>query len=220
VVAKPAGPATHPLRDGETGTLANAVAARYPECAAASASPREGGAAHRLDGGTSGLVVFARDRAAWDALRAAFHDGRVAKQYLALVIGEVSRPGEIDAPIAHSGGRAVVHGDMDAATRHDALPASTSFVPEARYRGYTLLRVTAATGRMHQVRVHLAHLGTPVVGDTLYGFATADAPPVDGFFLHAAVLELPHPDGGKARYEAPLPADRRAALAKLTLKSA
>jgi 23S rRNA pseudouridine1911/1915/1917 synthase len=208
VVNKAAGAPTHPLEPAERGTVANAVVGRWPECAAASQAPREGGAAHRLDAGTTGLLVFARDREAWKHLRAAFHEGRVKKEYLALVVGEVTRAGEIDLPIAQHGARAQVSLDGMA-----ALPATTRFAPEKRYRGYTLLRCRAETGRMHQVRVHLAYLDTPIVGDATYGRAE------DGFaghFLHAARLTLPHPDGGReVTYEAPLPADRAAFLAGL-----
>jgi len=210
VVNKAGGPATHPLDPGELGTVANAVVARWPECASASEAPREGGAAHRLDAGTTGVLVFARDRDAWRWLRAAFHEGRVEKEYLALVVGEVTRAGEIDLPIAQRGARAVVTLDDPA-----ALPATTRFRPERRFRGYTLLRCAAETGRMHQVRAHLAYLETPIVGDATYG-SSEGTPRLTGHFLHAARLSLPHPDGGRAvTYEAPLPADRAAVLAAL-----
>lgn len=215
-VAKPPGMPTHPLRAGERGTLANALVARYPECAGAGLDPREAGFAHRLDTGTSGVLLAARTPAAWRALRATFHEGRVDKEYLALVVGEVGRAGEIDLPIAHDraaghAGRMRVCEDPDEAARRGALPARTSYEVERRFRDFTLLRCRAHTGRMHQVRVHLAHLGTPVVGDAVYGIAVAGAPPVVGHFLHAARLALP--DG--LAVTAPLPPDRAAALASL-----
>jgi len=212
VVNKAAGPPTHPLVPGERGTLANAVVARWPECAHAAEAAREGGAAHRLDAGTTGAVVFARDRAAWQALRAAFHDGRVEKEYLALVLGEVTRAGEVDLPIVQRGARAVVSPEA-----HDGLPATTRFELERRFRGFTLLRCQAETGRMHQVRAHLAFAGTPIVGDATYGDSSQPAPALSGHFLHAARLRLPHPEGGRmVTYDAPLPADRAALLAGLT----
>jgi 23S rRNA pseudouridine1911/1915/1917 synthase len=209
VVAKAAGPATHPLQPGERGTVASAVVARWPSCARASEAPREGGAAHRLDAGTSGALAFARDRAAWLALRAAFHEGRVEKSYLALVESEVARGGEVDLPIVQRGPRAVVvPGDPD------GLEATTRYEVEARYQGYTLLRCFAETGRMHQVRVHLAFAGMPIVGDATYGTARAG---FIGHFLHAATLRLPHPDDGRlVRFEAPLPRERQALLDSLT----
>jgi 23S rRNA pseudouridine1911/1915/1917 synthase len=211
---KAPGVASHPLRAGETGTLANALVARYPECAGAGADPREAGLAHRLDAGTSGVIVAARDRAAWDFLRNEFHEGRARKEYLALVVGVVTQAGEIEAPIAHDAGAGgvVVCEDPDVAAKRGALAAKTSWVVEGRYGAFTLLRCIAHTGRMHQLRAHLAHVGTPVVGDTRYGIAVADAPAVIGHFLHAARLVVAHPEGGMVDLTAPLPADRVAAL--------
>src|SRR5262249_3221356 len=98
---KPPGMASQPLVAGELGTLANALLARFPECAAAGADPREAGLAHRLDAGTSGVLLAARRRAVWDTLRAEFRGGRVLKTYLALVAGTVDAPREIEAAIAH-----------------------------------------------------------------------------------------------------------------------
>ncbi len=186
---EPAGMPSHPLRAGETGTLANALVARYPECATAGADPREAGLAHRLDAGTSGVIIAARDRAAWDFLRAAFHEGRARKEYLALVVGAVTQPGEIDLPIAHdAAGGVVVCDDPDQAARRHALPARTSWTVERRLGDFTLLRCIAHTGRMHQLRAHLAHAGTPVVGDTRYRIVVANAPQVVGHWLPAAKL--------------------------------
>ncbi len=218
-VAKAAGVPSTTLRAGETGTLANALVARHPECALAGADPREAGLAHRLDTGTSGVLVAARDRETWHALRAAFHDGRVAKEYLALVVGEAPGPGECCFPIAHDRAhegtmRAIA--DPEQAYRRGALPAETWWVVEREYAGFTLLRCHAASGRMHQVRVHLAAAGYPVVGDARYG---GDAPAPTGLvahFLHADRLVLPHPDDGRPlTLHAPLPPDRATALAAL-----
>jgi 23S rRNA pseudouridine1911/1915/1917 synthase len=202
VVDKPAGMPTHPLRVGERGTLAGAVAARFPECAAAGEMPREGGAAHRLDAGTSGLVVFARDREAWRALRDAFGEGRVDKTYLALVAGRVASPGECDLPLKHGRGDAAGKSLIALEGAPGALDALTTWNPVA-VGERTLLRVVAATGRMHQVRAHLAHMGWPIVGDTLYGGPAL--PGYDGHCLHATRLVLPHPNGGKLTVESPAP---------------
>jgi len=211
-VAKPPGQPSHPLVAGERGTLANVLVARYPECGRASSDPREAGLAHRLDAGTSGVIVAARDPETWRLLRAAFHEGRVSKEYLALVVGEVRRGGVIDAPIAHDRGQGGVRvcADPGEAERRRALPAVTRFEPAGPPRGgFTLLRCTAKTGRMHQVRAHLAHIGTPVVGDERYGIAVAGAPSVVGHFLHASRLTLAHPRTGvDLVLETPLPADR------------
>ena len=100
-VDKPAGRPSHPLRPGETGTVANALVARYPECAGASEDSREGGLCHRLDIETSGVMVAARTREAWTAVREAFGGREVDKRYWALVTGPLADEGEIDLPLRH-----------------------------------------------------------------------------------------------------------------------
>src|SRR5262249_8943912 len=190
---------THPLAPGERGTAANALVARFPELAGVG-PPREGGAVHRLDAGTSGLLCFARTPAAYDALRAAFRAGAVEKEYLALCLGDPPQDGGCAPPSGRGGAgarRARVFVDPRAARAHAAPPAETRFAVATRYRsGLALLRVQARTGRMHQVRVHLAHLGFPLAGDRLYQGPDDTARDPTGLarpFLHAARLVLPHP---------------------------
>jgi 23S rRNA pseudouridine1911/1915/1917 synthase len=167
--------------------------------------------AHRLDTDTSGLVLAARRRAAWTALRRAFADGAVEKEYLALVAGAPPPSGTIDAPLAHAGRRVRVAGERDLA----ALPASTRFEVLARGDGVALVRASSASGRMHQIRAHLAHLGHPLVGDALYG-GPPPAPGTRGHLLHAISASFPHPTrGARMTLFAPLPPDRAAALATL-----
>jgi 23S rRNA pseudouridine1911/1915/1917 synthase len=210
-MVKPPGMATHPLRPGERGTLANALVARHPECADVCDDPREGGVAHRLDGDTSGLVLAARTRAAWLSLRRAFADGAVAKEYLALVAGAPPNRGVVDAPLVHAGKRARVARAGDP----DAQPAATAYEVLARGDGVALIRATSSSGRMHQVRVHLMHLGHPIVGDALYG-GPPPAPGTRGHFLHASAVTFPHPStSARTTLTAPLPPDRRAALTTL-----
>jgi 23S rRNA pseudouridine1911/1915/1917 synthase len=210
-MVKPPGMPTHPLRPGERGTLANALVARHPECAEVSDDPREGGVAHRLDRDTSGVVLAARSRVAWTSLRRAFADGAVAKEYLALVAGQPAAHGRIDAPIVHVGKRARVARSRDL----DAQPAATAYEVLAHGHDLSLLRATTSSGRMHQVRVHLMHLGHPIVGDALYG-GPPPAPGTHGHFLHASAITFPHPTTGKRlSLEAPLPPDRAAALLHL-----
>ena len=205
-VAKPAGVASQPLRAGERGTIANGLAARWPECAALGADRRDGGLVHRLDIGTSGVLVAARTAAAYGALREAFGTGRVDKTYLAITCGRpVAR--ECDAPLAQ-------RGDHVAVDFTNGLAAHTSFVVERATPDHALVRCTAHTGRMHQVRAHLAHVGAPIAGDTRYG--GAPIPGHDGFFLHAAALRLPT-SAGPLAIEAPLPARFAAALAAVGL---
>ena len=220
VVDKPAGVATHPLRAGEGGTLAAAVVARHPECALAAPAPREGGAVHRLDRETSGCVLFARDREAWQALHRGFARREAEKTYLALVAGRVEAGGVCSVPLAQRGGRSVPVPDDLAADRLSGRagpprPAETRFEPERRFAGWTLLRVRIATGVMHQIRAHLAFLGHPVAGDALYGGAAAAAPGLSRHFLHASGLAFERPEGGRASVESPLPPELTAFLARL-----
>jgi len=202
-VAKPAGVPSQPLRAGELGTIANGLVARFPECAALGDDPRDGGLVHRLDIGTSGVLVAARTEAAYRALREAFGQGAVAKTYLALTDAlPVAR--ECEEPLAQRGDHVVVD-------HTEGLPAHTQFTIERAGAQHALVRCIARTGRMHQVRAHLAHVGAPITGDTLYkGLPLAG---FDGFFLHAATLVLP--DG--TSIEAPLPARFSAALAAVAM---
>lgn len=202
-VNKPAGIPSQPLRAGELGTIANGLAARFPECAQIGDDERDGGLVHRLDVGTSGVLVAARTEAAYRALRDAFGKGEVAKTYLAITDAlPVSR--ECEDPLAQRGDHVVVD-------HTDGLPAHTVFAIERAGAQHALVRCTARTGRMHQVRAHLAHVGAPITGDVLYKGLPLEG--FEGFFLHAATLELP----GVPKLEAPLPARFAAALAAVGL---
>jgi 23S rRNA pseudouridine1911/1915/1917 synthase len=205
VVDKPPGMPSQPLRPGELGTVANGLAVLHPECGAVSDDPRDGGLVHRLDIGTSGALIAARTRAAWASLRAAFGGGEVAKEYLALVETAPVASG-CDLPLAQRGKRAVV--DLG-----EGLPAHTEWEVVAHHGERRLLRCRATTGRMHQIRAHLAQCGAPIVGDELYG--GRPFPGLVGFFLHAALVRFPG-RGGAVTVEAPLPPDRRAVIAVLT----
>lgn len=217
VVSKPSGAPTHPLEPGELGTLANAIVARYPECAEASDDPREGGVAHRLDTPTSGLVVVARTRDAWRTLREQFGERSVRKEYLALATGEIPGPVEVTVPI---GGDPASSGKMEAIAqahllrRRNVREAHTIVEVERRFAGWTLARCIITTGVMHQIRVHLAHLGHPVAGDDRYGGESPEG--LHRLFLHAAVLGFRHPSSGEALcFEAPLPPELAAVLDSL-----
>lgn len=210
---KPAGWPTHPLVPGERGTLANALVARFPECALAGADPREGGLAHRLDADTSGVILAARNAATFTALRGAFGRGEVEKVYWALAQGSPPERGEIEAALVQAGARVRVAGPAD----WRPLAAHTEFRVLARGDGCALVEARAHSGRMHQIRAHLAHAGHPLFGDALYGGPAAPAG-TRGHFLHAARLTLPHPlTGAPLELEARLPADRARALAALGL---
>ncbi len=214
VLDKPSGIPTHPVRAGETGTLLHAAIARAPEIAACG-PPLEGGAVHRLDTPTSGVVVFARTPDERARLREAFREHRIEKRYLALVFDPDRRIGSrpvIDAVhIGPGPTRAQVAVLRDARPVHaEQLFAQTTFVRRQTLAdGHAWVEATTQYGRRHQVRAQLASLGAPIAGDALYG---GPAPaPVPRLALHAAELLLP--DG--ARHRAPVPAELALALAQL-----
>jgi 23S rRNA pseudouridine1911/1915/1917 synthase len=207
-VDKPSGIACHPLREGELGTIANRLIALHPECASASTDVREAGLAHRLDRDTSGVLLVARNRQAWTALRDTFSEGRVEKTYLGLATGSLD-DGDSELPIAQRGKR-VAATDADFA----ALPAHTEWAVVERFDGFVLVRCRARTGRMHQIRAHLAAAGAPLAGDSLYG--GPDVEGLSGHFLHAERLTLAHPVSGQSfTVEAALPAELDELLARL-----
>lgn len=201
---KPAGVASQPLKPGETGTLANALVARFSECAEASEDPREGGLCHRLDIETSGVVLAARSRETWREVRELFSRHEIDKRYLALVTGPIADDGEIELALRHAArGDHVEPAEDDQA---DARPARSRFRVLERDGEYSLVEVQIETGVLHQVRAHLAAIGAPIVGDALYG-GRPDAR-LHRFFLHAARLGLVHPrTRQRLEVEAPLPAD-------------
>jgi 23S rRNA pseudouridine1911/1915/1917 synthase len=207
VVDKPAGLVVHPGAGAPDRTLVNGLLARFPEIATVG-DPSRPGIVHRLDKGTSGLLVVARTARAYEALSAALARHEAERQYVALVRGTLTTPsGMIDAPLGRSPRdplrRAVVTGGR---------PARTRFEVVERLAEFTLIRCTLETGRTHQIRVHLAAIGHPVAGDVTYGGAQ---PPIglERPFLHAIRLSFDHPtDGHLVAVESPLPNDLAAVL--------
>ncbi|HSV82926.1 MAG TPA: RluA family pseudouridine synthase [Ramlibacter sp.] len=207
VIAKPAGLVVHPAPGNWSGTLLNALLARDP---AARTLPRAG-IVHRLDKDTSGLMLVARSRAAMDRLVGQIAAREVSRQYLALAHREWQGPARrrIEAPIGRDPRNRLRMAVVDP-QRHPGKPAATVVdLLDTNAQGCAV-RCTLETGRTHQIRVHLAHVGHPLVADPLYG-----GPPVAGLerqALHAFRLALAHPVTGEAlRFHAPLPADLRAA---------
>lgn len=213
-VAKSAGVPSHPLREGEGGTVAGALVARYPEMAGVGYSPREPGILHRLDTDTSGVLLAARTKEAFDALRDALRGGLIDKRYRALCLGEVVAPQTITIPLApHPKDRrrvlACVH-ERDVARLRPRV-ARTEVLEGEAVGVMTLVEAAAPTAGRHQIRVHLAAIGHPLGGDALYGGPEIDG--LDRHFLHASEVRLAHPiDGRSVFVKAPLPADLVAAL--------
>jgi 23S rRNA pseudouridine1911/1915/1917 synthase len=218
VVDKPAGVVVHPGAGHPTGTLVNGLLARFPDMAAPDWPDADRpGIVHRLDKGTSGLLMAARRPLAAGPLMSQLKARTVERRYLALVAGDLEGPrGVIEAPLARS------PSDPTRMTvRADGRPAVTSYEVVARHGAATLLRCTLQTGRTHQVRVHLAAIGNPIVGDDRYparARTPATAPvarllPPGRPFLHAEVLGFDHPrTGGRLRFTSELPPDLRRAL--------
>jgi len=203
---KPGGMPGHALDPRQRGTAAAFLLAHYPEMAGVG-DPLAPGLVHRLDSGTSGLLVAARTRAAHRALRAALRAHAVEKRYLAWVAGDASAlaGARIPLPLAHdpSDRRRMVPATAGAR----AWPAETRVRVVRAGRERSLVEATILTGVTHQVRVHLAARGHPLLGDVLYGGAPAGLPP-GRHALHAVRMTLPHPaDGRPLTLSAPLPAD-------------
>ncbi len=206
---KPAGMAVHPLAPGETGTLANALVARHPECVRAGDEPSMAGILHRLDGGTSGVILAARTRVSHDAIREQFRRHTVEKTYLAVVAGRVTEGGHIESLLAHTPGdrgrMRVVSGGDDARGER-AMRAVTEYEPAGAGGGRTLLRVRIATGVTHQIRCQLASIGHPIVGDRVYG-PDPDGGGLGRHLLHAAEIVFARPrDSVRIRVVSPAPA--------------
>jgi len=214
VIDKPAGVPTHPLEPDETGTIANALVARWPEMAGVGYSPREPGLVHRLDTDTSGLLLCARNEVAFRAMRDALRAGDVRKEYMALVGGDVAESGRVlgaIAPHPKDRRRVEVIPEQRRRRRPEAKVAETRYEVLQRYGTFTLLRVRASPALRHQVRVHLASAGHPIAGDALYGGAAISG--LGRHFLHAETLALMHPRTGKPlRFVSHLPPDLDRAL--------
>ena len=188
VVDKPAGMPTAPLRHGETGTLANALVGKYPALAGIGYGPREPGLLHRLDTGTSGVVVVARTQPVFEALREALKDGQLHKTYL-LVCTQDGLPdsGTIEHPLANhpkDQKRVLACVHPRDVMRYRPRPASTEFRVIERGSKWALVEATAPKALRHQIRAHFCAIDHPLAGDVLYG--GEPIPGVERHALHAA----------------------------------
>jgi 23S rRNA pseudouridine1911/1915/1917 synthase len=215
VVNKPAGLVVHPAVGHASGTLVNALLHHIKDLSGIGGELRPG-IVHRLDKGTSGVMVIAKHDAAHQELARQFHDREVDKQYIVLVWGLVQQRKRIDLPI----GRDPVHREKISTRARRARSAVTRVTWARQIPGASLVRVAIATGRTHQIRVHLSAIGHPIVGDALYGGVHRRVPHnlravqrLTRPFLHAERLAFTQPRTGEPLvFTAPLPEDLRRVL--------
>lgn len=190
IVNKPRGLVVHPAPGNENGTLVNALLGRYGDRLRSVGDPQRPGIVHRMDKETSGLLVCALTPEAYASLRAQFDTHDIERRYMALCYNNLpAETGRIDVPI----GRDRVNRLKRAANGDDARPAVTEYKIISRFGSYTLVECTLYTGRTHQIRVHMAYIGNPLVGDTLYG-PKRDKFGLGGQALYAKALGFTHPD--------------------------
>jgi 23S rRNA pseudouridine1911/1915/1917 synthase len=210
VIDKPAGLVVHPGAGNTSGTLVNGLLAAFPEITDVG-EPHRPGIVHRLDAGSTGLVVVARTPDAYESLVAQFADHRASRHYMALVWGHLDAAhGIIDAPIGRSR-----RDPLKMAVVADGRPARTEYEVRGRFAApapCSLLECRLETGRTHQIRVHLSSIDHPLIGDPVYG----QRRPTLGLsrpFLHAAHLEFDHPaDGVRVSFDSELATDLQAML--------
>lgn len=210
VLDKPAGLVVHPAAGHADGTLVNALLYHAPDISVG--GTQRPGIVHRLDRDTSGVILVAKNDAALENLQRQFHSRTVAKTYLALVQGQIeSVRGKIDTPI----GRDPRNRKKMAVTGSRSRRAETEFSVKLNLGSFQLLELHPKTGRTHQLRVHLAFIGHPVIGDRVYG-KTKSGLNVSRQLLHAWKISFDHPRTGERRtFIAPLPRDFRQVLSDL-----
>lgn len=214
---KPAHMPCQPLRGSDTNTAANFLAAHEPRCTRIGGR-MEAGLVHRLDTQTSGLLLAAKDNLAYQKLRQQFSRGQVIKEYIGLCVGQISEDRTIDLPLTHSSSdrRKMVPARSQRRNTGKHWEAKTQVHVLKKYSGHTLLLLTMETGVTHQIRVHLASLGHPLVGERLYADPCGSLG-LDRHFLHAHRLRLAHPNGSRPlKIASPLPEDLQQVLTRLS----
>lgn len=213
LVNKPAGMVVHPSAGNETGTLVNAILHYCPDIEGIDFTHRPG-IVHRLDKYTSGLIVVAKNDRALRAMQHQFKTRTIKKRYIALVEGQIQPPvALIDAPIGRDVNQrkkmAVISPRLSATARE----AQTHYETAVVYDDYTLVNCYPYTGRTHQIRVHMAYIGFPIVCDHIYGRRKPAFPQLKRHFLHAAELTFKRPfDSAELTFEAPLPSELQTVL--------
>ncbi|MCX6813935.1 MAG: RluA family pseudouridine synthase [Candidatus Azambacteria bacterium] len=219
VLNKQAGISVHPSVNEPNKTLVNALIAKYPEIKNVGDDPIRPGIVHRLDKDTSGLLVVAKNQKTFEFLKKQWQDGRVIKKYLALVWGRPKEKGEIVSELMRSlkdfRKRMVVRPEKQKDKEIKGRIAITEYKVIKKFRDYSLIEVYPKTGRMHQIRVHMASLGHPLAGDKIYGKSKKKPEGLTRQFLHAFYLKFSLPDGRSLAFEADLPKDLEAILTKL-----
>lgn len=216
VLDKPAGVLIHPVLEGadQTGTVTGWLLEHYPEVKTVGDKPTvRPGIVHRLDKGTSGVLLVCRTQAFFDYMKTQFQTHTVRKSYLALVYGVPKSDGVIDRPIGLRSGS--IRRSVSAKKMKMIKPAVTEYktLQTFDYEGekYSLVRLIPKTGRTHQLRVHMASIGCPVVGDPLYG-REKNTLGLARQFLHAERMEFTTPDGRRIHAETKLPAELKTIL--------
>lgn len=190
VVNKPRGMVVHPAPGHPAGTLVNALLFHCGDSLSGVGGEKRPGIVHRIDKDTSGLIIAAKNDAAHLALSAQLADRSLSRVYEAVAVGSFREDaGTVDAPI----GRHPNERKKMAVTHLNSRPAVTHWEVLARYRGYTHIRCKLETGRTHQIRVHMAHIGHPLLGDEVYGHAKLPEKGLTGQCLHARELKFIHP---------------------------
>ena len=216
IINKPSGMVVHPACGNYKGTLVNALLYHFKQFSCFDNISRAG-IVHRLDKDTSGIMVVAQTEQAVNSLSKQFEKRKVKKTYLALVVGRMSNPkGVIEAPL----GRKYLDRRKMAVSCVDGKQAITEFRVKERFKNYTLLEVSPQTGRTHQIRVHLAHIGFPILGDKEYGISETNLSlNIPRQLLHAYSLGFYHPRDEKwVEFSAPLQSDFKEVLLRFRHK--
>ena len=216
VVNKPVGMVVHPAPGHPDGTLVNALLHHCGDSLSGIGGQLRPGIVHRIDRDTSGLIIAAKNDFAHQSLAAQLQDHSLARTYRAVVVGNLREDGgTVDAPI----GRHATDRKKMAVTDKNSRAAVTHWQVLERFRGYTYIQCRLETGRTHQIRVHMAYIGHPLYGDTVYG-AKKPAPDMTGQCLHAVALAFTHPrTGRRMELTCPLPEEFTDLLEKLRRRS-